>query len=462
MKYNFPEGFKWGSAVWALGTEGALHKGGRVPTVFDEYYRIAPERFYNQVGPGETLNWYEDYDKYARLAQEISHNSFRTSILWARLMPDGKTVNPEAVEFYRDLFKSFKDRGMELSIVLYWFDMPLHLEEKGGFHSREVVDLFENYCEQCFDLFDDLVDIWYIYNEPIVDVEIKYLNDTCYPNIVDFKMAQQVIYNMVVAHAKGMRAYKKKQRNSKIGSVMNISQPYPRSNHPSDLKAKRNFELLYILCFLDPLYKGEINPEWLQLLEEHNAAPITNEDNIKLIKENKIEDIMGLNIYFPERIKCKEYLINPEAPLTFESFYDHYVMHGRQMNTDRGWEIYPKIMYDTLMWIKEDYGNIETRITENGMGIQDEYRFRDVHGQIQDDYRIDYVKKHLIYAQKAIEDGANLTGYNMWSFIDLWSPSNQFKNCYGFYEYDLQSGEVKKKKSADWFKQITEDNGFNE
>ena len=462
MKYEFPENFKWGSAVWALGTEGCLNKGGRVPTVFDEYYRLQPERFYNQVGPGETLNWYEDYEKFAQLAKDISHNSFRTSILWARLMPDGKTVNEEAVEFYRHLFQSFKNRGMELSIVLYWFDMPLPIEQQGGFRNREVISLFEQYCQNCFDLFDDLVDIWYIYNEPIVDVQLKYIYDTCYPNICDFKLAQQVIYNMVVAHAKVVKNFNSKKRHGKIGSVMNISQPYPRSQHLADLKAKRNFELLYILCFLEPLYNGRIHPEWIELLNKYDLLPKIYDEDLKLIADNKVQNIMGLNIYFPERIKCKEYLVNPESPLTFESFYDHYNMPGRQMNNDRGWEIYPRIMYDTLMWIKRDYGNIETRITENGIGIQNEYKFRNENGQIQDDYRIDYVKKHLIWAHKAIEDGANLTGYNMWSFVDLWSPSNQFKNCYGFYEFDLKTKEVKKKKSADWFKNITEENGFDE
>lgn len=460
MKYEFPKDFKWGSAVWALGTEGALHKGGRAPTVFDEYYRRSPERFFNQIGPDKTLNWYDDYDKYAQLAADISHNSFRTSILWARLIPDGKTVNQEAVEFYRNLFTSFKSRGMELSIVLYWFDMPLLFEEQGGFTSRDVIDPFTYYCEQCFELFDDLVDIWYIYNEPIVDVQIKYVYDTCYPNIIDFKLAQQAIYNMCVAHAKVMEVYKKKDRMGKIGSVMNISQPYSRSSHPADLKAKRNFELLYILSFVDPLYKGEVNQEWVELLKQYDLSPKIYDEDLKLIKENKVEDIMGLNIYFPERIKCKEYSLNLDAPLSFDSFFELYEMPGRQMNKDRGWEIYPRIMYDTLMWIKNDYHNIETRITENGMGVQDEYRFRNDQGQIQDDYRIDYVQSHLMYACQAIQEGANLKGYNMWSFIDLWSPSNQFKNCYGFYEYNLETGESKRKKSADWFKKITEDNGF--
>lgn len=460
MKYEFPKGFKWGSAVWALGTEGCADKGGRVPTVFDEYYRLSPERHFNGVGPDKTLNWYEDYDKYAQLAKDISHNSFRTSILWARLMPDGKTVNQEAVKFYRNLFTSFKDRGIELSIVVYWFDMPLHLENKGGFGNREIIDLFEKYCEVCFDLFDDLVDIWYIFNEPIVDVQYKYVYNQCYPNTLDFKFAQQCIYNMLVAHARGMKVYRSKPRKSRIGTVMNVSIPYERSQNIADLKAKENFTNLYIKSFIDPLFKGELNQGWIDLLKEHNICPEIFEEDVKLIKENKVTDIMGLNIYFPERIKCRETAWNPSAPLYFESFYEHYEMPGRTINKDRGWEIYPRIMYDTLIWIRDNYGNIETRITENGCGIQDEYRFRDAHGQIQDDYRIAYVKGHLEYAHKAINEGCNLTGYNMWSFIDLWSPSNQFKNCYGFYEYDLQSGESKRKKSADWFKKITEENGF--
>lgn len=462
MKYEFPKDFKWGSAVWALGTEGGLYQGGRSFTVFDEYYRLQPERFYNEVGPDKTLNWYEDYEKYAQLAQDISHNSFRTSILWARLMPDGKTLNDEAVLFYKNLFTAFRQRGMELSVVLYWFDMPLIIENQGGFCRRENIQLFKDYCQTCFDLFDEYVDIWYVYNEPIVDVQMKYVYNTCYPNICDFKLAQQAIYHMVVAHAEVVKSFYQKKRCGKIGSVMNISFPYARSLHSADLSAKRYFEVLYILSFLDPLYKGEINAEWIKLLKEYDILPEIKDEDLKLLKAYHVKDIMGLNIYFPERIQCKDYLINPLAPLTFESFYDHYQMPGRKMNTDRGWEIYPKVMYDTLMWIEKDYGHIETRITENGIGIQNEDRFRDQSGQIQDDYRIDYVKSHLKWAHQAIVEGANLTGYNMWSFIDLWSPSNQFKNCYGFYEYNLQTRESKKKKSADWFKKITEDNGFDD
>jgi len=461
MKYEFPKDFKWGSAVWAQGTEGAFDKDGKAPTVWDEYYRLSPERFYNEIGPSETLNWYEDYDKFAQLAQDIGHNSFRTSILWARLLPDGKNVNQKAVEFYRNMFKSFKDRGMELSIVLYWFDMPLFYEKQGGFTNREVIDPFVYYCEKCFELFDGLVDIWYIYNEPIVDVMFKYQNDMCYPNLLDWNLANNAIYHMVVAHAKVVEKFNKGNYLGKIGSVLNHGHIYPRSQHPADLKAKHTLELMIQLCYEEPLLLGELSEEWLNFVKENGAEIDVREGDVELIANNPIK-VLGLNIYSPERVKCLNYQLNPEAPISFDSFSEPYIMHGRQMNSDRGWEIYPKCLYDTLMLMKNKYGNPEMRITENGMGIQDEYRFKNKDGQIQDDYRIDYVKKHLIWAYQAIQDGAKLVGYNMWSFIDLWSPSNQFKNCYGFYEYDLETGETKRKKSADWFEKITSENGFEE
>lgn len=461
MEYIFPENFKWGSAVWALGTEGCLNKGGRSFTVFDEYYRLQPERFYNQVGPDKTLNWYEDYDKFAQLAQDISHNSFRTSILWARLIPDGKNINQEAVDFYRNMFTSFKKRGMELSIVLYWFDMPLLFEKQGGFTSRQVIDSFVFYCETCFQLFDDLVDIWYIYNEPIVDVMMKYQNNACYPNLMDWNLAHKAIYHMILAHAKVVEKFKEGHYSSKIGTVLNHGYIYPRSQNNADLKAAYNLSLLTQTCFEEPLLLGTINKDYLDLIKQYGAEIEILNGDLECIGENTIS-VLGLNIYSPERVQCRSALLNPKAPITFESFSEPYIMPGRQMNKDRGWEIYPRTIYDTLMLMKNKYGNPEMRITENGIGIQDEYRFRDRNGQIQDDYRIEYVKQHLIWAHKAIVNDANLVGYNMWSFVDLWSPSNQFKNCYGFYEYDLNTGETKRKKSAEWFKKVTEKNGFEE
>ncbi len=465
MNYQFPKEFKWGSAVWAQGTEGAYNVDGKAPTVWDEYFRLEPNRFQGQIGPNETLDWYHQYERYIDLIHELGHTSFRTSILWARLIPDGQHINDKAVTYYSNMFKYFKAKGIELSITLYWFDMPLLYENKGGFTNRDILPDFVFYCQTCFELFDGLVDHWYIYNEPMVDVMIKYQTNVCYPNKLDFGMATQAIYNMCIAHAQVVKAFREGQFQGEIGSVLNRCGVYARSDHPADMKAKRMYEMIQYEAFEYPILKGIFSKEWLAFVKEYHPNLITHDGDDAMLLGQEVS-LVGLNIYSPARVKAKSVVVHPDAPIMFDfdhsMFYEHYDMHGKMFNADRGWEIYPKVMYDVLTQMKQAYGDKSFYITENGIGIQNEGRYRNHDGVIEDDYRIEFVREHLKYLHKAIQDGVQVLGYNMWSFIDLWSPTNQFKNCYGFYEFDLKTKYVKRKKSADWFEQITKDNGFND
>lgn len=459
MFYKFPEGFKWGSAVWAQGVEGAWNEDGKAMTVFDKYYEIAPERFYKKQSPYTTLDWYHRYAEYADISKELNQNSFRTSILWARLLPDGKNVNQKAVEYYRSMFSDLKKKGMEVWTVLYWFDMPVIFEDQGGFTNREIIKDFIYYAKICFELFDDLVDIWFIYNEPVPDADFKYLFEMCYPSRVDFKAHTQAVYHMVLAHAKVVEAYKEGGYAHKIGSVLNYAPVYPRSQNPKDLRAAERASLLNFRCFMDPLIKGEFPEAYFTLLETAEAVPEYKEEDFEIIKNNTMQ-VLGINYYYPERVKAKVDLPDMEGVVTRESFYDEYQMPGRQMNESRGWEVFPKALYDTLVSIRDEYGNIECYITENGLGIEQEELFRDETGCIDDQYRIDFLKEHLVWMHKAIEDGVNLRGYHIWSFIDLWSPTNQFKNLYGLIEFDIQTKKTKMKKSAHWYRTLIQQNGF--
>lgn len=458
MKYSFPRNFLWGSAVWATGVEAAAFIDGKAPTVWDEHYRIDPDRFYNGVGPDQTVDFYHNYETMAQLAKDINHNSFRTSISWARLIPDGKTVNEKAVEFYRNEFKAFKQKGIFLNVTLYWFDMPLMYEKIGGFSNRDVIEHFVYYCEKCFELFDEYVDGWFIYNEPIMDILFKYQMKVCYPCETDLNKAFNSVYNMSVAHAMVVKKYKEKYKK-RIGSVLNQTIVYARSDDKDDLYAKKMYEVINYEAFEYPLLKGEISEDWLKLVKDCGVELDIRQEDLELIKENTIH-YLGINNYFPARVMKQEEKDIP-MNLTFNKspFFAHYVWPERRFNKDRGWEIYPQAIYDLLMRNKKEYNNIEMIITENGIGIQNEERYiKD--GIINDDYRIEYIRDYLIKVNEAINDGANVIGYNVWSFIDLWSPTNQFKNCYGLYSFNPDTKEIKKKKSADWFKEVSKNNGF--
>ena len=125
------------------------------------------------------------------------------------------------------------------------------------------------------------------------------------------------------------------------------------------------------------------------------------------------------------------------------------------MNESRGWEIYPKGIYDFGMKCRDEYPNLEWFVSENGIGIEGEYKNRDESGQIQDDYRVDFVRDHLSWIARAINDGAKCRGYHYWGLIDNWSWANAFKNRYGFVEVDLMENyDRRPKKSAAWLREV--------
>nr|WP_272867118.1 family 1 glycosylhydrolase [Aeromonas caviae] len=172
MQFRFPDTFWWGSASSAPQAEGASLQGGKAPTIWDHWFAIEPNRFHQQVGPADTSTFYQHFRDDIALMQEIGHNSFRTSISWARLLPQGRgEPNPEAVRFYHAMLDELLARGITPFINLFHFDMPMSMQEQGGWESRKVVDAFAEFAATCFRLFGGKVKHWFTFNEPIVPVE---------------------------------------------------------------------------------------------------------------------------------------------------------------------------------------------------------------------------------------------------------------------------------------------------
>lgn len=460
LQYTFPENFWWGSATSATQIEGAASEDGKGLNIWDYWYSKEPNRFFNGVGPETTSDFYHTYKEDIQRMKDIGHNSFRFSISWSRLIPGGEgDVNEEAAAFYHRVIDELLAQDIEPFITLFHFDMPFEMQEKGGWESRNVVDAYTAFAEKCFELFGEKVKKWFTFNEPIVPVEGGYLYDFHYPNIVDFKRAVQVAYHTIIAHAKAVEVFKKLSiSNGQIGTILNLTPSYPRSQKPADLRASRIADLFFNRSFLDPMVKGEFPEELTAILREHGQLPDMLEGDKELVKQNTAE-LLGVNYYQPRRVKAKEHLPNPYGPFMLDWYFDLYEMPGRKMNPYRGWEIYEKGVYDIMINLRDNYGNIESFISENGMGVQDEERFLE-NGQIQDDYRIDFIREHLKWLHLAIEEGCNAKGYHLWSFMDNWSWMNAYKNRYGFFSVNIETQERTAKKSAGWIKDVSNNNGF--
>lgn len=457
--YKFPDGFLWGTSTSGPQSEGIEPGDGKGMSNWDYWFSIAPEKFHNQIGPSQTSTFYQNYKEDIELLEQTGHTTFRPSIQWSRLIPEGVgEVNPKAVEFYRDMFQRINDKGIKLMVNLYHFDLPYALQAKGGWETKETVYAFRDYAALCFELFGDLVDTWFTFNEPIVPVEAGYLADFHYPAKVDLKAAIQVAYNTQLASSMAVETCHRLNPDHKISVILNLTPAYPRSDSPEDVKAARLAELFQAKSFLDPSVKGEYPEELIAIIKEHDLLPDYTEAELEVIRLNTV-DFLGVNYYQPLRVQAPEAPTSNEAPTNLDHFFAPYLLPGRKINPHRGWEIYEPGVYDIAMMIKEDYGNIEWILTENGMGVEGEEKFKQ-DGVIQDDYRIEFIEDHLKVLHQAIEDGANCLGYMLWTFIDCWSWLNAYKNRYGLVELDLATQERNIKKSGHWFKQLSDQNGF--
>ncbi len=461
MKKQFPENFWWGAATSGPQSEGRFNK--QHASVFDHWYEVEPEAFYDQVGPDTASNFYNSFKEDIALMKEVGLNSVRTSIQWSRLIDDFETasLNPDGVRFYNDLIDEFIRQGIRPVINLHHFDIPVALyQQYGGWESKHVVALFVKFAEQCFNLFGDRVTDWFTFNEPMVVVDGQYLYQFHYPKLVDGKKAVQVAYNIQLASAKTIQAFRriKQQPASRIGIILNLTPSYPASNEAADLKAAEIANLWMNQLFMDPSTKGTFPPALVELLAADGVLWDSTPEELAIIKDNTI-DVLGVNFYHPHRVQQPAVSADSLAVDWMPSrYFEEYHMPGRRMNVDKGWEIYPQALYDIALNIRDNYGNLPWFVSENGMGVSREERFLNQAGVIEDDYRIQFIQEHLYWLEKGISEGSNCFGYHLWTPLDCWSWGNAYRNRYGLIATNIHTQVKTIKKSGHWFAKTAQAN----
>lgn len=458
---TFPKGFWWGAASSGPQSEGNFFKAHE--NVMDYWFKANPEDFFDGVGPDIASDFYHHYKEDYTLMKKIGFNSFRTSIQWSRFINNLETgePDPKGVEFYRNIIQEAKKQGIELVLNLHHFDIPIELLKKyGGWQSKHVVDLFVKFAHSVFKEFGNDVKYWTTFNEPMVIPEAGWLSGFHYPKLMGKgKEAVQIMYNITLASAKVIELYKTMNLPGKIGIILNLTPAYPRSDSKEDLAASQFTDDFFNRSFLDPAVKGSYPQTLIDVLDKDGVLWQSTEDEMKII-QNNIVDFLGVNYYHPKRVKAQE---NPEkfdkvwAP---EKYFEEYDWPQARMNPYRGWEIYPKAIYDIAKNVQDNYRNIPWFVSENGMGVEGEEKYWDQEGNIQDDYRIDFYKEHLAWLAKAMDEGSNCFGYHTWTAFDCWSWNNAYKNRYGFIAVDLKTQKRTIKKSGYWYKKISEENGY--
>lgn len=458
----FPNDFFWGASTSAYQVEGAWDEDGKGLSVMDMGKH--PE---DVTDFKVTSDHYHNYKEDIALFAEMGFKAYRFSIAWTRIIPNGTgEINLKGIEFYNNLINELIKYKIEPIVTMYHFDLPYELQKKGGWGNRETVEAFANYSKVLFENFGDRVKYWLTINEQnmmILHGSALGLvpNDSANP----MKDLYQSNHHMLLAQAKAMKLCHEMFPNAKIGPAPNISTVYPASSKPEDITASQNWNAIRNWLYLDMAVYGRYNNIAWSYLEEKNALPDISEGDMEILASGK-PDFIAFNYYSTATVEAS--IIGEKAG---NSVGDQQIVIGDEgiykgasnpnlQKTEFGWEIDPIGFRNTLRDIYERYA-LPLIVTENGLGAFDKI---EKDGTIKDDYRIDFIRKHLEQAQLAITDGVKLFGYCPWSAIDLVSTHQGCSKRYGFIyvnreEFDLKDLKRIRKNSFFWYKKLIATNG---
>ena len=463
---TFPEDFLWGASTSAYQVEGANLEDGKGPSCQD--VKIVPK------GTSDLkicADHYHHYKEDIALMAEMGFKSYRFSIAWTRILPEGTgEVNQKGIDFYNNVINECLKYGIEPIVTMFHFDMPAALDERGSWGNRESVDWFVNFAKVMYENFGDRVKYWLTINEqnvltlsgPVIGT--LHLPEGC-TNVM--KEIYQQNHHMLVAQSKAMALCHEMLPGAKIGPAPNISLVYPASCKPEDILAAQNFNAIRNWLYLDMAVYGKYNNLVWAYLEQNDACPEFAEGDAEALL-NGHPDFIGFNYYNTATVEANndtdgegglsaanDQQSNKGAPGVFKGFKNPHLP-----TTQFGWEIDPEGFRATIREMYSRY-HLPLLVTENGLGAYDTLT---EDGKVHDQYRIKYYQDHLHQVQLAITDGCEMLGYCPWSAVDLISTHEGMVKRYGFIyvdreEFDLKTLDRYRKDSFYWYKRVIATHG---
>jgi beta-glucosidase len=396
-KITLPKGFLLGAATSAHQVEG--------DNINNDWWHAEQEG--RVPKSGIATDHYHKYEEDFKIARDIGLNAFRISIAWSRIEPKEGVWDVREVEHYRKVLKKMKEQGLTRMVTLWHFAMPEWLAEKGGFETPQAVEAFTRYAWFVAQNLGDEIDLWLTMNEPELYAGMGYNKGIWPPFKKSFFLTFEVIRNLAQAHKKAYKAIKQVRSDAQIGVAKNAVyyEPYRRSN-PID-----QVIVFFAKAFGNYYFLDKIQKEL---------------------------DFIGVNYYFYNLIKFNWPARMHEMNYNF--LKNRPTDPPEIQRSDMGWRTYPQGLYHVL----KDYKKYKKPIyvTENGIA------------NARDDMRKNYIRQHLVWTKKAIEEGADVRGYFYWSLIDNYEWADGYGPLFGLVEINHDTLARKIRPSAEVFQEI--------
>ncbi|WP_434527513.1 6-phospho-beta-glucosidase [Vibrio sp. K4] len=470
-KSVFPENFLWGGAIAANQSEGGYREGGKGLTTVDmipygenrmpiklglvDSVELSEEEFYPSH---QAIDFYHRYKEDIALLAEMGFKTFRMSIAWSRIFPKGDELEPNqaGIDFYRSVFEECHKYGIEPLVTLCHFDVPMHLvNEYSSWRNRKMIGFFERYARTCFEAFDGLVKYWLTFNEINILLHSPFSGAGLLFQEGENRdqVKYQAAHHELVASALVTKIAHEINPENQVGCMLAGGNFYPYSCKPEDVftAMQKDRENLF---FIDVQSRGYYPSYAQKVFDEKGVKLEILEEDYETLKNTV--DFISFSYYAS---RCASAEMN--ANNTSEANVVKSIRNPHLPASDWGWVIDPLGLRITMNTLYDRYQK-PLFLVENGLGAKD---VPDENGEVQDDYRIDYLRQHVEAMADAITDGVPLMGFTPWGCIDLVAASTgEMSKRYGFIYVDrdnLGNGTLNRtpKKSFHWYKRVIASNG---
>ncbi|WP_261718481.1 GH1 family beta-glucosidase [Streptomyces sp. FZ201] len=454
---TFPPAFLWGAATSAYQIEGAVREDGRTPSIWDTFSHTPGKTAGGETGDIAVDHYHRFRDDVALMA-DLGLTAYRFSISWSRVQPTGRgPAVQRGLDFYRKLVDELLAHGIKPAVTLYHWDLPQELEDAGGWPERDTAYRFAEYAQIVGEALGDRVEQWITLNEPWCSAFLGYASGVHAPGRTEPVAALRAAHHLNLAHGLGTKALRSVMpARNQVAVSLNSSVVRAASDDPADLAARQRIDDLANGIFHGPMLHGAY-PQTLLT----DTAPLTDwgfvqDGDLALAKQPL--DALGLNYYTPTLVaSAASAPAGPRADGHGESAHspwpgadDIAFLQTPGERTEMGWTIDPSGLHELIMRYTREVPGLPIYITENGAAYDDK---PDPDGKVHDPERIAYLHGHLCAVRRAIEDGADVRGYYLWSLMDNFEWAYGYGKRFGAVYVDYATLQRTPKSSALWYGQ---------
>ena len=452
MTRRFPTDFRWGAATASYQIEGAVAVDGRTPSIWDTFSHT-PGRVLNGDTGDVACDHYHRYREDVALMAQLGLADYRFSVSWTRILPaDGGPVNAAGLDFYSRLTDELLQQGIRPLVTLYHWDLPQYLQDRGGWLDRDTATRFAEFAVVVAERLGDRVPAFTTLNEPWCSAFLGYASGEHAPGQTDDEAAFTVAHHLLLAHGLGTQALRAALPNDREVSItLNPAVVRPVSEADDDRAASVLADLVANRVFLDPLFHGRLSDELVAATAPATDWGFVRDGDLELIKGPI--DFLGVNYYTPAVVGSRPV----EGSRPWPGIGGVHIHPASGAQTAMGWQIEPTGLTDLLVGLSREAPDLPMVITENGSAYPDTV---DHDGEIADTDRTHYLNAHIDAVGQAIDAGADVRGYLVWSLLDNFEWAWGYSQRFGIIHVDFDSLERRVKASGKAYAEIIAQNGL--